>query len=61
MKKVLFVAVAVVAALSFTSCKKQCKCTVEGKTVKVDKSELDGHSCAELSAIYEDMGVGSCK
>ena len=38
MKKVLFLSAVLVAALAFTSCKKNCKCTdqVTGETTKVD-------------------------
>lgn len=56
MKKVLFLAVAFVAALSFSSCKKKCKCTdqVTGETTKVDLNKNAGlEDCDDVEKALE--------
>ena len=59
MKKVLFLAVAVVAAFSFSSCKKTCTCTNDqtGKSEKV-KTDKDYSTCAEIEDALDDAGMG---
>ena len=63
MKKVLFLSAVLVAALAFTSCKKNCKCTdqVTGETTKVDLNKnagLDDCDAVEdaLEATMATMG-----
>lgn len=71
MKKVLFVAVAVVAALSFSSCKKSCTCTEKnsGYSQKIETdSEYKTCSAIEdlMNEVAKEEGFGdlqewSCK
>ena len=63
MKKVLFLSAVLVAALAFTSCKKNCKCTdqVTGETTKVDLNKNAGRDDCDavedaLEATMATMG-----
>lgn len=71
MKKVLFVAVAMVAAMSFVSCKKSCTCT-EKNTGLEKKIDTDSQytTCGAIEDLFNEtakqQGVGdiqswSCK
>ncbi|MBR2165667.1 MAG: hypothetical protein IKP02_00300 [Paludibacteraceae bacterium] len=56
MKKVLFVAVALVAAFAFSSCKKTCTCT-EATTGVSKKMETDSKysTCKAIQDLFEDL------
>ena len=61
MKKVLFIAVAAIATLAFSSCKKVCTCTekVTGVEETFDLSEQDLYdNCGDLEDAMNDMGMG---
>ena len=62
MKKVLFIAVAVVATLAFSSCKDtMCTCTekVTGVEETFDLSEQDLYdNCGDLEDAMNDLGMG---
>ena len=66
MKKVLFVAVAMVAAISFSSCKKTCTCTNSstGQSEKV-KTDKDFKTCEDIEDALNEVSYGlvkwSCK
>ena len=57
MKKVLFLSAVLVAALAFTSCKKNCKCTdqVTGETTKVDLNKNAGLD--DCDAVQDAMNL----
>ena len=59
MKKILFIALAVISATTFSSCKKDyiCKCTVSGVEYKIDikdskKADAE-EACASSEAVYK--------
>lgn len=63
MKKVLFLAAVLVAALAFTSCKKKCTCT-DPETGKSEKVELDKKyfsNCQEMSDAMSLVSDITCK
>lgn len=62
MKKVLFIAAAVIAALSFSSCK-DTKCTCTEKTTGVSQDfDLTGQdvydNCDEIEDLFESLAEG---
>lgn len=59
MKKVLFLAVAFVAAISFSSCKKTCTCTNNqtGVSEKV-KTDSEYKKCADIEDALNTAGQG---
>ena len=56
MKKVLFLAAVLVAALTFTSCKKKCTCTdkTTGETTKVDLDKTTVDNCADYEKLLQE-------
>ena len=59
MKKVLFLAVAFVAAISFSSCKKTCTCTNQqtGVSEKV-KTDKEYKKCSDIQDALNAAGQG---
>ena len=58
MKKVLFLAAVLVAALVSTSCSKKCTCTEKNSGEKVS-GKLDKEIAASCSELEEYMNIGS--
>jgi len=58
MKKLFFV-FCVLAAFSFASCKKECKCSVEG--VEVSSAEMSKKECEDTEKAANAAGMGIVK
>lgn len=60
MKKVLFITVACLMAISFTACKKTCKCT-EKKTKVSQTMTTDSKykSCADIQDLFKSKAKGT--
>lgn len=58
MKKVLFVAVAMVATCAFTSCKKDCTCTEQGSGVSEKISTNSAYpTCKDIERTFVEVGA----
>jgi len=60
MKKVLFFAVACVMALSFASCKKNCKCTEKyTKVSQTITTDSQYKTCADIQDLFKSKAKGT--